>query len=302
MPVRAVALALLHAALVAAPALAGGAPVGGDPSLVPGRMGYNAIPTLVAADPAIGDELAVELSGVVQASDLASATDASALPYVRVFVPFRRVAALEVDAIPFEAWRVGPATQERLAAVHGSGTTKGDVRLTTQFALYDETPAVPALGLRLHVKTASGKGIEDRRFLAAPAYGVDLLAGKTLPWKVGVFRVRVVGSAGFLAWQQGSARQDDAFMAAARLLLGSPGRSRLALDWRAYWGWQQEDQPMVLGVTGGWRVFDSVELLGTLDRGLTRDAPPWALRVGVVLYVDARSVPGIGTTIASARP
>lgn len=284
--------------LAMAPALAAAAPVTPDRTLVPGLMGYNALPSLIAADPAIGLELELEASGVVQVSDLSDAADATASPYLRLRLPFRRVASLEVDAIPFESWRVGAATQQRLDAVHASGTSKGDIRLTAQFSLVDERPGFPALGLRVFLKTASGKGAEDRRFLSAPAYATDLLAAKTLPWKIGSFELRVVGAAGLMVWQQGSAHQDDAFSAAARVALRTPGRSRIALDWRGYWGWQQDDKPMVLGVTGGWRVTDTVELLGVVDRGLTSDAPPWTLRLGAVLYFDARSLPGIGATIS----
>ena len=221
---------LVVALLVASPALVLAAPVSGDPSLVPGLMGYNALPTLVAADPAIGEELAIELSGGVQLSDFAGAADATAYPYLRLFVPFRRVAALEVDGIPFEAWRVGPETQQRLDAVHASGTTKGDIRLAAQFALVNETSSFPALGLRVFLKTASGKGAEDRRFLSAPAYAADLLIAKTLPWRLGDLAVRVVGNAGLFVWQQGSSHQDDAFMAAARVLLRAP-RTDLASRW-----------------------------------------------------------------------
>ncbi len=286
------------ALLATLPALALAAPVSGDRSLVPGLMGYNALPTLVAADPAIGEELAFELSGVVQVSDFTTATDAAAYPYLRLFVPFRHVAALELDAIPFESWRVGPETQQRLDAAHASGTTKGDIRLSAQFALVHESSGFPALGFRVFLKSASGKGIEDRRFLSAPGYAGDLLAAKTLPWRVGDLAVRVVANAGIFVWEQGSSQQDDAFAAAARVLLRAPGRSRLAVDWRGYWGWQQYDKPMVLGLTAGWRAGDAVELLATVDRGLTSDAPPWTMRVGVVLYVDALSIPGIGRTIA----
>jgi hypothetical protein len=291
---------LAIALLAALPALARAAPVAGDASLVPGRMGFNALPALIAADPEIGDDLAVEVSGLAQASDATDAADASVAPYLRVQLPFRRVAALEVDAIPFEAWRVGPATQQRLDAVRSSGLTKGDIRFSAQFALRGESPGFPALGLRVFTKTASGKGAEDRRFLAAPAYGADALVAKTLPWRLGPFAVRTVAAAGFLAWQQGSGHQDDAFTAAARVLLRSERHTRLAIDWRAYWGWQQNDKPMVIGATAGWRAWDAVELVGVVDRGLTGDAPPWALRLGFVLYLETRSLPGIGPTVSGA--
>jgi hypothetical protein len=275
---------LLHALLLAAPVPARAQLQGNDRSLVPGRMGYNALPAIPLADAEIGDELELELAAAAQLSDLARAGDAALTPYLRLSVPFRRVAALDVEATPVEFWRVEPSTQQRLGAVHGSGVSKGDLRFAARFALFAEGERMPAVTLRALTKTATGKSLEDRRFLDAPAYGVDGLFGKTLPWALGPFdSVRVLASVGALIWQQGNDGQDDALTAGARVQLTRRGRTRVALEWRAYWGYQQQDSPALLGITLGQRLTDVLELAATANRGLTSDAPPWELRLGLLV-------------------
>jgi hypothetical protein len=57
------------------------------------------------------------------------------------------------------------------------------------------------------------------------------------------------------------------------------------VEWRAYWGYQRRDSPALLGTTIGYGVTDGVELVAVANRGLTSDAPPWGLRLGVLLRV-----------------
>lgn len=272
-----------------------------DRTLVPGRMGFNALPTVPVADPQVGDELQLEVSAAAQASELPAAADAALVPYLRLSLPFRRIAALEVDVVPVELWRVGPATQQRLGAVHASGASKGDLRFGARFTLLPEGGWSPALGLRLLVKTSTGKSPEDRRFLDAPAYGADGLVGKTLPWRAGPFTVRVVAGLGFFVWQQGPAWQDDALTAGVRLELLAERGTRLGLEWRGYWGYEEGDKPMVLGVSAGQRVSGPLELIAAVNRGLGPDAPPWELRLGAVLHWDVRELPLVGEWLADGR-
>jgi hypothetical protein len=148
---------------------------------------------------------------------------------------------------------------------------------------------VPAVAIRVLTKTATGNSLEDRRFLDAPAYGVDGLVGKTLPWSLGPFQqLRILASLGVLVWQQGNGQQDDALTTGARLQLVSQRRTRLEVEGRAYWGYQQRDSPVLLGTTIGHRLADAIELAGTVNRGLSADAPPWELRLGIVLRTPLR--------------
>lgn len=285
---------------LASPAAA--APGGADRTLVPGLMGFNALPTVPLADPQVGDELELEVSATTQVSELPDATDAAFAPYLRLSLPFRRIAALEVDVTPIEVWRVGAATHERLGTVHGSGTSKGDLRYGARFTLLPEGGWNPAVGLRLFVKSSTGKSPEDRRFLDAPGYFVDGLLGKTLPWRAGPFAVRVLAGIGFFIWQQGAAWQDDALTAGARVELRADRGARLAVEWRGYWGYEQRDKPMVIGVSVAQPIVAPVTLLATVNRGLGPDAPPWELRLGAVLRWDVRDLPLVGAWISGPAP
>ena len=95
-----------------------------EPLLVPGRMGYNALPALRNADPVIGPHVEIELSAAAQVSALVAARDAAATPYFRVTVPFGDVAALELDGVPFELFQVSSATQARLEARQRRGSPR----------------------------------------------------------------------------------------------------------------------------------------------------------------------------------
>ena len=266
-------------------------------------MGYNALPTLPVADAKVEDDVRIELQVATQVSDLAPARDAALTPYVKLVLPFRGVAAFEVDAVPVELWRVSPETQARLGTPDGSGVAPGDVRVGARFTLLDEGALNPAVGFRFVVKTTSGKSFADRRFTDAPGYVFDGLFAKTLPWGVGPFvAVRALAKLGVTVWQQGSHWQDDALDAGAALQLRARGGSRLELEWRAYWGYEQYDRPAVLGLTYLHRASRAVGLLATVNCGLTSDAPPWELRVGIVLHFDARSIPVVGPALAGPEP
>ncbi len=268
-----------------------------DRSIVPGLMGYNALPSLPNADAKVEDQFRFELSMAVQMSDLSRARDASATPFLRLMAPFWGFAALEVDAVPVELWRVSPETQRRLGATRASGTARGDLRFGARFTLLDEREVLPAVGIRFVTKTASGKSFEDKRFTDAPAYVLDALFGKALPFGLGPFQhVRVIAKAGFAAWQQGSDWQDDAIDLGATLRLRSARGTFLELEWRGYWGYERFDRPSLLGVTVGHPMAAPLDLVGTVNRGLTGDAPPWEIRFGMIMHFD------IGTAVRTGSP
>jgi hypothetical protein len=255
-------------------------------------MGYNALPTIPNADPVVGDRVDLELTAATQLSDLHAATDAAFTPYVRVSVPFATVAAFDADVVPIEVWRIGPETQQRIGALHRSGHTGGDVRFAARFTLVREGDAWPAFGLRLLTKTTTGKAFVDRRFTDAPAYAVEGLFGKTLPWGLGpVDRIRLLGRVGFMAWQQEDPWQDDAVTFGATVQLHAFERLRVELEWRGYRGYQGHDEPMVAGVTAAWLLGSPVEVQAIVNRGIGADAPPWEFRLGVVLHIPIPGLP-----------
>jgi hypothetical protein len=256
------------------------AQVSGSPEwpLVPGRMGYNALPPFPNVDPVVGLDAEYELAGSAKVSGIA-AYDHAVTPYFRLSLPFREVAAIEIDGTPLELWRTSSATQARLRAVSRAGETPGDVRFGGRFLVFQEGRRMPALGVRFLVKSTTGKGLEARRFTNAPGYEIDVLTAKDLG-VLGPARLRALARVGFLAWQYAPNSQDDALAYGAALRATLPRGYRVELDWGGYLGWRFDDCPSVLGVTGvkRWRGLD---LRGTLNGGLSSDAAPVEVRLGV---------------------
>lgn len=273
---------------LAAIAVASVTTVRAEPLLVPGRMGYNALPALRNPDPVIGEDLQIEMSASMQASSLVAARDAAATPYFRATVPFHGVAALEVDGVPLELFDVSSATQARLGASRRAGITPGDIRAGARFLFLGETPRRPALGVQLVVKTTTGKGLDALRFTNAPGYVFDLLTAKTL-LAARLVALRAIAKVGFLAWQVGEGRQDDAVDFGATIRAAFAKGVSLATELRGYAGWRQYDKPVVLGVIAGFPAARWLELRTTVDRGLTRDAPPVEVRLGCVLHLGEPS-------------
>jgi hypothetical protein len=249
-------------------------------------MGYNALPALRNADPVIGPHLEVEVSAAAQISGLVAARDAAATPYFRVTVPFGDIAALELDGVPIELFQISSATQARLDARQRAGITPGDVRAGARFLLADEGRRRPALGVQLIVKSTTGKGLDALRFTNAPGYVFDLLAAKNLR-SGGPVRLRALAKVGFLAWQVGHGRQDDAVDFGATLRSVFSSGVSLAAELRGYAGWRGHDKPVVFGMTAGIPAGQRLEVRATADHGLTRDAPPLDVRLGLVLFLDA---------------
>jgi hypothetical protein len=258
----------------------------GDHTIVPGLFGYNALPAIPNADPVVEDHVLLELSAAAQLADLTSARDAAATPYARLVIPFRGLVALEIDGTPVEWWRVSPEMQQRIGAQSSHGVDLGDMRFGARFSICPEGDRLPAMGVRFITKTTTGKGFENRRFTDAPAYVVDALFGKDLPVGLGASAgLRLLTKIGFMAWQQGSDWQDDALDFGATLQVRS-GATRLEVEWRGYWGYEQQDKPQLIGLTFGHRI-GSVDWVATVNRGLTGDAPPWELRAGVIMHFGA---------------
>lgn len=257
-----------------------------DWPLVPGRMGYNALPVLPNADPVIGPLAEIEVTGALQLSGL-DARDHATTPYLRLTVPFRETAALEIDATPIEFWRTSEATQQRLQARYRADDTPGDVRFGARFLLLRERRG-PALGLRFSVKSATGRGLDSRRFTNAPGYEIDILAGKDVGG-LGAARLRALARVGFLSWQYGQNTQDDALAYGAVLRTTGPEGVALELEWRGYAGWRFADRPSVLGL-GAIVPVRGGELRAAVNAGVSTDAPPLKLRLGYVFRFDVPAV------------
>lgn len=271
-----------HAAPVAvAAALLLPAAAAAAPLLLPGRMGFNALPALQNEDPVVPPGTRVELGGAAQWG--ATAGDSAFTPTFRLVIPFAGQAAAEVEGAPLELWRTTAATQARLGAQDRGGLSQADVRFGGRYLLRREEGPLPALGVRFMVKTTTGKAVASYRFTDAPAYVVDTLLGKDLG-ALGPVRLRALAKLGFLAWQVEPAGQDDALDYGATLRAAIPAGS-LSVEWRGYAGWRGQDHPEVLGVTAGIRAWFGTELLATVNAGLTPDAPATEARLAIAFPV-----------------
>jgi hypothetical protein len=253
-------------------------------------MGFNAMPAIPNADPEVPAMAEVEIAGLSEFNGLPF-RDSAAAPYVRLLVPFGGVAAVELDGTPLELWRTSQATELRNGAIQRDGTSAGDLRFGARFLLREEDERGPAVGLRLVMKSTTGKDQSSRRFTNAPAYAVEGLVGRDLLDRP--VRLRAYAKLGFLAWQMGANRQDDAidYGATLRATLGSG--LALQLEWRGYAGWRGQDRPSVLEAASELPVSRVVAMRIAFARGLTDEAPPYATQIGLVFRFG---VPWSGAT------
>lgn len=130
-----------------------------------------------------------------------------------------------------------------------SGSQSGDIYVSTDIQLFEESLKRPAWTIRAALKTASGGGYDIGRFYDCPGYFFDTYFAKTI--KLGYSYLKFCGGGGFLCWQTDNGEQNDAVMYG------------IMADWRykrfaireafgGYAGWQSSksayvhDRPMSL--------------------------------------------------------
>lgn len=142
-----------------------------------------------------------------------------------------------LDYISFNVWW---DVLELFTNNYGSGSTLGDVYVTTDFQVLRENRNYINLTLRSGLKTASGGNSIDHRFYDSPGYFFDSSFGKSFRY------FEVVGNLGFLCWQTDVHRQNDAFMYGI-MLKRETEDYEIKFSWEGYKGWQQNgDSPNVL--------------------------------------------------------
>lgn len=102
------------------------------------------------------------------------------------------------------------------------GSTPGDIYVSTDMLVVRESEYAPDLIMRATLKTASGDDYETARHFDSAAYYFDFTGAKTFSF--GEFSLRPSVNVGFMCWQIGINRQDDALMTGVQL----------GADWR---GW-----------------------------------------------------------------
>ena len=235
----------------------------GTPSLVaPGYFGPNAFPVPDMLDGTTFSDLRVELYGDGFLCSMAgNPTDDITLDlFAKATIPLFTDRVNLVIWMPVVEWfRSGPAVNV-LRRVQDpdrwiSGVDSGDAYVSTDILILDERKRGCGLVLRAALKSASGNSFGTARVYAAPGYFFDVAVGRDIVKSADgktVFRTAL--SAGFLCWQTGNGRQNDAVMYGALASLKT-GPFKAEVNYGGYVGWEGKgDRPMTLKTKLSWSI------------------------------------------------
>lgn len=176
-------------------------------------------------------------------------------------------------------------------AMHGS--LVGDVYVSVDMQLFEEKRIMPDITLRAAIKSAAGGGFELARYYDCPGYFFDTTISKSvLLRKSNDLRLRAAVSGGFLCWQTGDGRQNDAPMYGVMLGLEAKNFS-ITETFGGYWGWETgackdgelaHDRPMSLKTQASYRIRNW-EILAQYQVGL-QDYPYNQFRLGAAWHWD----------------
>jgi hypothetical protein len=206
-------------------------------------FGPNAFPIPEISDGRVKDRLTVELAGDYYKGHLVSGQDDTFDLFLRAWIPlFSPRVNLSLWMPVVETWRYDASVREArriLSDPDGDpGWGSGDVYVSLDIQVLTETERRPALMVRSVLKTASANCFGYARDYDSPGYFFDATAGK------GFGRFRLSATTGFLCWQTGTGRQNDA----VQYGLGAfyDGQVvHVAAQWGGYIGWERYgDAPM----------------------------------------------------------
>jgi hypothetical protein len=218
------------------------------------QWGPNALPVIDMSSGETSEELSVEISGSYFRGNDQSNTFT---PNLRLNIPlFSRWANLEAWYSVMDFYKVQTAN----CKLHNSSiintpshwqNVAGDIYVSTNIqVLHHEWfekswSYIPSAVARIGIKTASGGDFENRRFIDAPGYFLDLTLAEKIEFENSWARtLSFAGSIGFYCWQTGRAEQNDAYMYGLRAEFEAR-YLRLLAEWSGYSGWQNNgDCPM----------------------------------------------------------
>ena len=233
----------------------------GVPTLVaPAYFGPNAFPVPDMTDGSTSSDLKVELYGDgFLCSMTSSPTDDLTLDlFAKATIPLFTDRVNLVVWMPVVEWfRSGPDVN-RLRRVQDadrwiSGVDSGDAYVSTDILVLDERKRGCGMVLRAALKSASGNSFGTARVYDAPGYFFDLSVGRNIKESAdGKTIFRVALTAGFLCWQSGNGRQNDAVMYGALASVKS-GPFKAEVNYGGYVGWEGKgDRPMTLKTKASW--------------------------------------------------
>lgn len=235
----------------------------GIPSLVaPAYFGPNAFPVPDMSDGTTSSDFKVELYGDGYLCTMTSdpADDITLDIFAKATIPLFTDRVNLVVWMPVVEWhRTSPAVNmlRRVQDPHRwiSGTDSGDAYVSTDILILDERKRGCGLVLRAALKSASGNSFGTARVYDAPGYFFDMAAGREIIRSAdGKTSFRIALSAGFLCWQTGNGRQNDAVMYGALASLRR-GAFRAEVNYGGYVGWEGTgDRPMTLKTKLSWSI------------------------------------------------
>lgn len=109
--------------------------------------------------------------------------------------------AFQAWMVPLEVYRTSDRIRDerRARTPDGDGEEPGDLYLSLLVQILRNKPLWPDLMLSATLKTATGGGMEDARYLDAAGYTFDLSAGKSMD--LGAYSVRPYLTGGLHVWQ-----------------------------------------------------------------------------------------------------
>lgn len=146
---------------------------------------------------------------------------------------------------------------------HITGIDSGDAYVSTDILLIDENKRGMGVVLRAALKSASGNSYSTARVYDAPGYFFDIAAGRNIYRSENDKTIlRLALSTGFLCWQTGNGRQNDAVMYGISSSVKS-GRFTGRIDFGGYVGWEgMGDHPISVKTKLSWKIRDfSIDIM-----------------------------------------
>ena len=228
--------------------------------MAPAYFGPNAFPVPDMLDGTTSSDLKVELYGDGFLCSMTSVpTDDLTLDlFAKATIPLFTERVNLVVWMPVVEWfRSGPEVN-RLRRIQDpdrwiTGIDSGDAYVSTDILVMDERKRGCGMVLRAALKSASGNSFGTARMYDAPGYFFDLSVGRNIKESAdGKTVLRVALTAGFLCWQTGNGRQNDAVMYGALASLKT-GPFKAEVNYGGYVGWEQKgDRPMTLKTKLAW--------------------------------------------------
>lgn len=275
------------------PALAQSSPPVTDPNyhVSPGTMGPNAFSPWIwrVTDARVySDGVVADVSYRYIKDRFKSYTHTGV---ARIEIPFSALSSLEITYL-YEKWKLSPAGIAQYQPRTNSGSNVGDLIARFKTRLVGEKPGKwwPTVSAEISVKTASG-GFDDRRFTDSTGYAFDILVAKDIILSTGVLKkIRVMGEAGFMAWDDGAHSQNDAYRyGVATQFIFSKGWT-LTGGFHGYTGWRKNyDRPQGIYFEAQKDVNKRVRVFSSADYGL-RDTNPNMYSVGVRVTLNWKPV------------